>query len=384
MKYKNCSNPYVVNVGIKWSEIKNDWVDKLYFNNGIANIAKKYQVVPCGRCMTCMNKYSQNWALRLSHEAQLHKESCFITLTYNEKHLPKDATLAPKDLRRFINKLRKHIKRKENIDIKIRFFACGEYGDKSNKDLTPYGRPNYHIAVFGWFPKDLRYFRNTIKQTPLYLSSIIEKIWGNGYVSVGMDMTSKALIYLTKYMTKLQKYNKRNYPPFVRMSNRPGIGAGWLAEYIIDGRKIVYTKFKRDVYTTDLIYDNGYTKKPPKYYDRIAEKLGVDVEAIKQKRQDYYRGQVPKVPTPEKTEQYIRSVYRDGYDLDHMFPNFSDRILDENEREEYNLFYKDYILPMKVKQWINKKYYILQEQEENSFLTTFFIVKNRFVSPAYI
>lgn len=376
MKYKSCVNPSVVNVGIKWSDVKNDWVDKLYFNK-VANIKKKYYVIPCGKCIACMYKYSQNWALRLSHEAQLHKESCFITLTYNENNLPKNATLDPVHLKRFIDRLSKYIKRKENKDICIRYFSCGEYGDKEY-------RPNYHIAVFGWVPKDLRYFKNTIKQTALYLSSIVEKIWGNGFISVGLDMSSKALIYLTKYMTKLQKWNKKNKAPFVRMSNRPGIGAGWLAEYRIDGRKIVYTKFKRDVYTTDLIYDNGFTKKPPKYYDRIAEKLGVDVKAIKQKRQNYYIGQLPKTPTPEKIDQYIRSVYRDGYTLDHMFPNFSDRIDDIEKREEYNVMYKSVILPLKINQWKNKIYYISQKQEENNFLTTFFIVNNKFVSPVYV
>lgn len=93
----------------------------------------------CGKCIACRIKIKVEWSLRMLHELKYHENSVFLTLTYNDEHLPNDYSLKKDDLVRFIKRLRKRL---ENENRKIKYFACGEYGDKTY-------RPHYHIIVFG-------------------------------------------------------------------------------------------------------------------------------------------------------------------------------------------------------------------------------------------
>ena len=94
-------------------------------------------LLPCGRCIGCRLERSRMWALRCVHEAQLHSENSFITLTYNDDHIPRDGSLNKKHFQDFMKRLRKSIAPK-----KVRFYHCGEYGPKLL-------RPHYHAILFG-------------------------------------------------------------------------------------------------------------------------------------------------------------------------------------------------------------------------------------------
>ena len=50
----------------------------------------------------------------------MHKENCFVTLTYNDDNLPPDLSLDKRAFQLFMKRLRKRVK------VPIRFFACGE------------------------------------------------------------------------------------------------------------------------------------------------------------------------------------------------------------------------------------------------------------------
>ena len=91
--------------------------------------------LPCGQCIGCRLARSSMWATRCVHEAQLHKQNCFITLTYNDDNLPYPPT-SIRPLQLFMKRLRKR------FGAGIRFYACGEYGEK-------FGRPHYHACL--WF-----------------------------------------------------------------------------------------------------------------------------------------------------------------------------------------------------------------------------------------
>lgn len=52
--------------------------------------------IPCGQCLTCKLGKAQAWATRCYHESQLYKENSFITLTYDDEHLPLGWTLVLK------------------------------------------------------------------------------------------------------------------------------------------------------------------------------------------------------------------------------------------------------------------------------------------------
>ena len=96
--------------------------------------------IPCGQCIGCRLKRSASWAIRCVHEASLHEKNCFITLTFNNEWLPKDGSLDVRDFQLFMKRLRK------KYGEGIRFFHCGEYGEK-------FRRPHYHACLFNFdFP----------------------------------------------------------------------------------------------------------------------------------------------------------------------------------------------------------------------------------------
>ena len=105
--------------------------------------------VPCGKCLECRIQYARAWADRCVLEAKQYKYNYFVTLTYDDEFLPNRNSLEPKDLQLFIKRLRKHYAKKYP-DLKIRFLASGEYGDKS-------WRPHYHIILFNCPIDDLTY-----------------------------------------------------------------------------------------------------------------------------------------------------------------------------------------------------------------------------------
>lgn len=143
-------------------------------------------------------------------ESFKHAKCAFVTLTYDEEHYPTGGSLLVSDPQKFLKRLRKAI-----APQKIRHYYCGEYGEK-------YGRPHYHLAIFGLGPED---------------EETINKAWGRGDIHVG-DLTHDSAQYVAQYVTKKMNHpeSKCNehctHPPllgrrpeFSRMSLRPGIGA---------------------------------------------------------------------------------------------------------------------------------------------------------------
>ena len=52
-----------------------------------------YCSVACGQCIGCRIARSRDWAHRCMHELQSHDQACFVTLTYDDDYLPRDASL---------------------------------------------------------------------------------------------------------------------------------------------------------------------------------------------------------------------------------------------------------------------------------------------------
>lgn len=72
---------------------KRSWVSKL---SKAGSLYAPRLSVPCGRCIGCRLERSRQWAIRCVHEAQLHEETAFITLTYSPENLPPGGTLKKK------------------------------------------------------------------------------------------------------------------------------------------------------------------------------------------------------------------------------------------------------------------------------------------------
>mgnify|MGYP003328902971 FL=1 len=81
--------------------------------------------LPCGQCVGCRLEKSRQWAMRCVHEMRQHDQNSFITLTFNDEHLDPSGSLIKSDFQNFMKRLRK------NTGAKIRYYHCGEYGERS-------------------------------------------------------------------------------------------------------------------------------------------------------------------------------------------------------------------------------------------------------------
>ena len=208
--------------------------------------------LPCGKCVECLKQKSTEWSYRIMLEASQYDKVCFITLTYRDNPV----TLVKKDLQNFIKRLRKFV-----CPLKIRYFACGEYGSKHK-------RPHYHVIIFGWRPDDMVCYNRTDR---LYGSQILEKIWNKGFVSVG-NVELDSAKYCAKYMQKLQDLPDNLVKPFVIMSLKPGIGL------------TAFLHKKQKYLPTDKVYFEGKYIKIPKYYLDVLKKKACDLQQIESNR----------------------------------------------------------------------------------------------------
>lgn len=241
--------------------------------------------LPCGRCIGCRLERSRQWAVRCLHEAKLHDENCFITLTYDDENVPWDNGLRISHFQKFMKRLRKKLNgnKKQFIEIngqkvendeykKVRFYHCGEYGER-------FKRPHYHACLFGWEPKDKKLFKEA-NGVRIYTSEYLDKVWGMGFTTVG-EVTFESAGYVARYILKkingkekekmdpetgLRIYERVDIqtgeivevqPEYTTMSRRPGIGKEW------------FDKYKDDVYPSDELIVNSRITRPPRFYDDL-------------------------------------------------------------------------------------------------------------------
>lgn len=199
------------------------------------------------------------------HEKMFHPESCFITLTYDDQHVPENYSLDLRHWQLFNKKFRRFLEPK-----KIRFFACGEYGDLN-------GRPHYHAIVFNHDWRDKTFVERSDSGEEIYTSETLRHLWGNGIVST-QDVTHKSAAYVARYCTKKIKttdtFGADHYrrispidgefhqvsPEFSTCSNRPGLGTEFVKQ------------FKSDFYPSGFLIVEGVRQAPPKFYvSRLSE-----------------------------------------------------------------------------------------------------------------
>lgn len=132
---------------------------------------------PCGSCLPCRIEKQKVWKLRISLEAHLNMENLFITLTYDDEHLPEKSSLVPNDLTLYFKRLRKALYPK-----KFRYFAVGEYGESGVRKINPH----YHIIAFGIGQSDLKK---------------VSGVWRAGFEYFG-EVNEKSIGYITGYVTK--------------------------------------------------------------------------------------------------------------------------------------------------------------------------------------
>jgi len=211
----------------------------------------------CGQCHGCRLDKAREWALRCTHEAQLHEANCFVTLTYDDEHLPMNngiPTLRKQDFVLFMKRLRK------KRDHRISFFQCGEYGSNT-------GRPHHHALLFNCDFAD-RYLWRHSGDHALYRSQELEELWKGGHAEIG-EIGFDSASYVARYTLKLKQNLKRGQvPEYLTMSRRPAIGKLWIRKYATD-------VYPRD----ECITRQGNRNRPPRYYDEQLKKNNPELYA---------------------------------------------------------------------------------------------------------
>lgn len=322
-KYKICS--YDVN----YVYVKDDSC----FCSDVRNFGPSFELVedyieiPCGKCIGCRLQQSREWATRIMLEAQDYDECWFVTLTYDDEHVPelefaKDVdsdtgelldsgkllTLCKRDLQLFNKRLRKHFS-----EDKIRFFACGEYGETT-------ARPHYHSIYFGLHIKDLQFFKMSRLGDKYYISDTLTRLWGKGHVLLA-QVTWESAAYVARYVTKKLTGDAAKFwyddigltPPFTVMSRRPGIASNYFDNNAADLLKfdggVISTKNGAKIYPNPRYFKRKLDLLFPEEYGNIKtvkrqnaqlktvllkQKLDIDYQDYLQQREDTFNKRVAK------------------------------------------------------------------------------------------
>lgn len=264
-------------------------------------VGRDYQQIelPCKRCQGCRLDIARDWGIRAAHEAYMHEWNCFITLTYDQEHLPFRGMLKKKDFNQFIVDLRNAYRK----DDPIRYLGVGEYGSK-------YWRPHYHACLFGkWFfdakpaGKSRAGFQN-------YESAELTALWGKGRAVINAmcpEIAEYAARYSLKKVGETDGYSRvdprtgDDYllpPEFMAVSRMPGIGRSWLE------------KFALDVFPHDYVISRKGTKVPtPRYYLRVLrEWCEEDYQSLKEKRVESASGNLERFRNSMPDRLAVREI----------------------------------------------------------------------------
>lgn len=194
-------------------------------------------MLPCGKCLVCLQSKRNDWAFRLQNEHKASKSAHFVTLTYDRKHLPENGSLVKRDLQLYMKKLRFN-----DPQSRIRYYAVGEYGTKTE-------RPHYHVILFNSDEENIR------------------KSWSNGLVHVGA-VTMASVAYVLKYIVQPKDHPPYRERPFALMSRGYGLGAAYLTDEMVAWHKSggknyamvqgTQTKIRLPRYYKELIWPKRY------------------------------------------------------------------------------------------------------------------------------
>lgn len=255
-----------------------------------------FEYVPCRSCFGCREDVAKMWTDRLMLELPYHKIAWFVTLTYDDEHLPlvqdpdrygvihDEPTLRKKDFQDFMKRLRQ-IYRDPDLKAKfgephLMYYAAGEYGEQSR-------RPHYHAIIYDLMLDDLVLWKSR-SGFNYYSSETLSKVWKNGFVSVA-KVNRETAAYTARYvMKKAMGDDKWKYlfegkePEFQLMSKRPAIGRHYYDDKVAG---------KQDsFYVNKIHYLTGPDSKPisfniPRYFDNLTEKENYSIiVSVKEKR----------------------------------------------------------------------------------------------------
>lgn len=236
--------------------------------------------VPCGKCPNCTARKISNWSFRLLQEDKQAISAWFVTLTYDNHHVPitknNYMTVRKKDVQDFLKRLRYYSPK----NIKIKYYAAAEYGSDTR-------RPHYHLILFNAQPAH------------------IDLAWTMGTTYYG-TVAAASVGYTLKYISK-KGYSKRHarddrLPEFALMSKK--LGANYLSEEMISWHE---SDMNNRMYCN---IEGGKKISMPRYYkDKIY---------TKEQRQHIGAYQASRIMDEEnkKIQEYEGDYYRDKIESD--------------------------------------------------------------------
>lgn len=213
------------------------------------------QTVPCGKCVPCKKRIISSWSFRLVQHGKQWPTCHFVTLTYDNAHVPfspaRYMTLNKKHVQDFMKRLRKRQSQP------CSYFFVGEYGSK-------YMRPHYHALIYNADPADIvAAWRVPVLNhagKKLYLDGeLVTKPIGNVFFGT---VSEASIGYCLKYIMKDAKVpmhrNDDRVPEFRLMSR--GLGLNYITLETIEWHR---ADINNRMYVP---VGNGKKAAMPRYY----------------------------------------------------------------------------------------------------------------------
>lgn len=205
----------------------------------------QYIPVPCGKCAPCKIRRVNEWVFRIMWEEENNSTSShFVTLTYDTLHVPLTdngfMTLRKRDLQLFFKRLRKLCP-----DFVLKYYACGEYGSKTQ-------RPHYHAIILN------------VPDSEMFV-----KAWSLDGVQLGMvdvgTCTGDSVAYCLKYIDKQTgSYRSMRHARDDREREFPLMSKGIGKGYVDSKANQMYHKL--DMSRNYVTKRGGYKVAMPRYY----------------------------------------------------------------------------------------------------------------------
>lgn len=204
------------------------------------------------------------------HELAMSPLSSFVTLTYDDIHLPKNNSLVKKHLQDFMKRLRRDLAKDERT---VRYLACGEYGKEKD-------RPHYHIIFFGLGLSDSdRLF--TIKNWK-FCDWTNRQILANSFGTA----TVKSIKYICKYVLKnysgdlkKQEYDQFGLEPVFKIQSQ-GLGKTFVDKHHKQIKALGYININGVKYNLPRYYYNRLDIYNPEAKHKSAKRLLADLKIL--------------------------------------------------------------------------------------------------------
>lgn len=269
------------------------------FSNAKNTDLTKPLKIPCSKCDACVLNRAGETARRAYDEfrrpavggkggAQQPPKpynGMFLTLTYDDQHLPKCGHFDERDIVLFVKRLRKI------LPCQIRTLGVAEYGERT-------GRAHFHLLVFGYQFPDKKILRQTDsthsgQKYDIFESKTLQKLWDKGISEFG-TVTEQSCSYVARYLYKKTKKtdhgdpceNCQNEKPkkskIVCRSRRPGLGSQFCDSYIDVSRA------SRSLGVSPVV-GNDRDSLPRYYIDRVRKNCSDEFKSLLETQPDFQK-----------------------------------------------------------------------------------------------